>query len=532
MIRINQIKLTLKESKTSIINKVTTKLSIKTSDIKKLQIYKESIDARKGRSINKVYTVDILVDEMLEEKILKANISDVLKIEPYTYVSPKHGSKPMHGRPIVVGFGPAGMMAALLLAEEGYRPIIIERGSKVEDRVKKVEEFWEKGILDPKCNVQFGEGGAGTFSDGKLTTRVKDDRILKVMDELIEAGAKDEIRYVAHPHIGTDQLRIIVKNIREKIIRLGGTFHFDTLVEDIVVENNQVVGVITGKGLMKTKHVVLAIGHSARDTFHALHSHNIQMEPKPFAIGVRVEHKQSMINKNQYGDEALAKDLGAAEYFLTHTASNKRGVYSFCMCPGGVVVPSTSIENGIVVNGMSYSKRDSENSNSAILVQVGPDDYGNGVLDGIKFQEDIERKAFVLGGSNYKAPAQLISDYLNHTPSTKLGNVKPSYALGVTLTDIHEVFPKAVNVALHEGFENFEKKIPGFKTGIMTGVETRSSSPLRINRNNETMESLSIKGIYPCGEGCGYAGGIMSAAIDGIRVSEAIIKAYYKKEKN
>lgn len=529
MLRVNQIKLTINDSKGSIKHKTAVKLGIHDSDIQKIQIYKESIDARKGRSISKVYTVDITVDEKLETQLIDSAVPDVTLIEPYSYTVPKHGTKAMHGRPIVVGFGPAGMMAAVLLAEEGYRPIIIERGSKVEERVKKVEEFWEKGILDPKCNVQFGEGGAGTFSDGKLTTRVKDQRIIKVMDELIEAGAKEEIRYTAHPHIGTDQLRIIVKNIREKIINLGGTFHFDTLVEDILIENGQVTGVVTGKGIIKSKFVILAIGHSARDTFHKLQEHQVAMEPKPFAIGVRVEHKQAMINANQYGDEALAKVLGAAEYFLTYTARNRRGVYSFCMCPGGVVVPSTSAKDSVVVNGMSYSKRDSENSNAAILVQVGPEDYGNDILDGIKFQEQIEHHAFILGGSNYKAPAQLIKDYLHNTPSSTFTNVTPSYALGVTLTDLHELFPKEVNDALHEGFQNFEKKIPGFSEGIMTGVETRSSSPIRVNRSDTSMESLNVKGLYPCGEGCGYAGGIMSAAIDGIRVSESIIQHYYKK---
>ena len=531
MLRISQIKLSLNESKTTLLTKVAEKLQIKTSDIKKMQIYKESIDARKGRTINKVYTVDVLVEEQLENKLLTSHMSDVSKIEPNIYTPVSHGTKPMRQKPIVVGFGPAGMMAALLLAEEGYQPVVIERGSKIEERVKKVEEFWENGILDPKCNVQFGEGGAGTFSDGKLTTRVKDQRIIKVMDELIEAGAKDEIRYVAHPHIGTDQLRIIVKNIREKIISLGGTFHFDTQVEDFLIENNQIVGVVTKKGIMKSKHVVLAIGHSARDTFKSINDHCIQMEPKPFAIGVRVEHKQEMINKNQYGDASFAKELGAAEYFLTHTANNRRGVYSFCMCPGGVVVPSTSIEGGVVVNGMSYSKRDNENSNAAILVQVGPDDYGHGILDGINFQEKIEKKAFELGGRNYKAPAQLISDYLMHTPSTSLNDIKPSYSLGITLTDLHPLFPNEVNKAMHEGLRNFEKKIPGFSSGVMSGVETRSSSPIRVLRNDTTLESINIRGLYPCGEGCGYAGGIMSAAIDGIRVSEAIIKQYYKKSK-
>ncbi len=531
MLRINQVKLALNEPRATLRKHVATLMHLKSTDIKTLRVYKESIDARRNQ-IHKIYTIDVEVDAELEKKILSANLKDVSAIEEYHYVAPKHGTKPIHGKVIVVGFGPAGMMASLLLAEEGYEPVIIERGSRIEERVKKVEEFWSKGILDPKCNVQFGEGGAGTFSDGKLTTRVKDARIAKMFDEFIEAGANENIRYTAHPHIGTDNLRIIVKNIREKIISLGGTFHFDTLVEDLIIENGQVVGVKTGKGIMKAKHVILAIGHSSRDTFEALHKLDVYMEPKQFAVGVRVEHPQDMINENQYGNKDLARELGAAEYFLTYTASNGRGVYSFCMCPGGVVVPSSSLEEGVCCNGMSYAARDKENSNSAILVQVGPKDYGDDVMDGIHFQEAIEHKAYELGGRNYKAPAQLITDYLNHKPSTKLNDIHPSYELGVTPCDIHDLFPKAINDALEEGFRNFEHKIKGFETGIMTGPETRSSSPVRVTRNDKTLESLNVKGLYPCGEGCGYAGGISSAAIDGLRVAEAIISSYYKKVKS
>ena len=528
MLRVNQIKLKPTESKALLLSKLLNKYHLQPNDITSFHIYKESIDARRKPDISRVYTIDIEVNEEVEKKLLSLQDKDIVKVEPYAYHAPEHGPKKMHGKVLVVGFGPAGMMASLLLAQEGYQPIIIERGSKIETRVQKVETFWEKGILDPKCNVQFGEGGAGTFSDGKLTTRVKDDRIQKVMDEFIRAGASESIRYSAHPHIGTDKLRIIVKNIREEIIRLGGTFHFDTQMTDLLIENNQVVGIVTGKGIMKSKHVVLAIGHSARDTFEMLHQHNIQMEPKPFAIGVRVEHKQDMINENQYGDKKLASTLGAAEYFLTHTSKNGRGVYSFCMCPGGVVVPSTSITGGVVVNGMSYSSRNGENSNSAILVQVGPEIYGNGILDGIHFQEKIEKDAFVLGGKNYKAPGQNIEDYLNHVPSTAIKYVTPSYALGITPCDLHSLFPTEINASLEEGLQNFSHKIQGFEKGIMTGVETRSSSPLRVNRNDKNHESLNIKGLYPCGEGCGYAGGIMSASIDGLRVAESIIKEFHK----
>lgn len=525
MIRINQIRLSVAEEESRLSSYISRKCGILKSDIKNLVIYKKSIDARKS-PIMKVYTVDVELDSKLEQTVLKKNLKDVLPIQQYQYVVPTHGTRKLFHRPIVVGFGPSGMFAALLLAKEGYRPIIIERGSSMDERVEKVEKFWKDGILDPQCNVQFGEGGAGTFSDGKLTTRVKDPRSHKVLEELVNAGAKPSILHEAHPHIGTDKLRVVVKNIREEIIRLGGTFHFNTLVEDIVIENGKVSGVVTRKGILKSEVVLLCIGHSARDTYKALHDKNIEMTPKAFAVGVRVEHKQTDIDACQYGSDSLSKELGAAEYFLTHTAKNGRGVFTFCMCPGGVVVASNSEENSIVTNGMSFEARDQENANSAVLVQVNPSDYEDGILGGIAFQEKLEKKAFELGKGNYKAPAQFIEDYLNQQPSTEFKDVKPSYSLGVTLCDLHNLFTKDINQALEEGLHNFSRKINGFEKGIMTGVESRSSSPLRIERHETSLESLSVKGLYPCGEGCGYAGGIVSAAIDGLRVAESIITTY------
>lgn len=525
MLRINQIRLRIQDGEQLLPKFIASKLGIPSAYVKDYTIYKKSVDARKS-PITKVYTVDLELEQELEERILKKAPKDVSAIEKYSYEVPAHGTRKMFHRPIVVGFGPAGMFASLLLAREGYHPIIIERGSKIEERVESVEHFWKEGVLDPQCNVQFGEGGAGTFSDGKLTTRVKDPRSHKVLEEFVAHGAKPTITHEAHPHIGTDKLRIIVKNIREEIISLGGTFHFNTTVEDLLIENNQVKGVITKKGTLKSEAVLLCIGHSARDTYHALHNQQIAMTPKPFAVGVRVEHKQKDINMCQYGDASLDSELGAAEYFLTHTAKNKRGVFTFCMCPGGVVVPSNSEENSIVTNGMSFEARDQENANSAVLVQVNPSDYEEGVLGGIAFQEKLERKAFELGQGGYKAPAQYIEDYLNNQPSTKLTDIQPTYALGVTLTNLHKLFPKDIDVALSEGLTNFARKIKGFEKGIMIGVESRSSSPLRIERNEKSLQSTSVKGLYPCGEGCGYAGGIVSAAIDGLRVAEVIISNF------
>lgn len=532
MLRLKNIKIPLQQiekfGEASALRKWTyRKLQINESGIKNIYIYKKSLDARKNMVAANVYTLDVEVEANLESEILSLKIDNVALTPNYTYQGVSEGVRKLRRRPLVIGFGPAGMFAALLLAQRGYRPIIIERGSKVEKRLADVETFWQSGVLNPNSNVQFGEGGAGTFSDGKLTTRVKDERIHKVLDELVLAGANPNIKLDHMPHIGSDCLVDIVRKIREQIIDLGGTFHFDTLVEDIVVENNKITGVITKKGIIHTNQVVLAIGHSARDTFFKLHEHQVKMEAKPFAIGVRIEHPQVLINENQYQGIENQAQLEAASYRLTYQASNNRGVYSFCMCPGGVVVPSTSNAGCIVTNGMSYAARDNVNANAGILVQVGPKDFGEDILDGIRFQESIERKAFELAKNTYKAPCQLASDYLLNKTSTEIKHTKPSYMLGVELCDLNSLFPPYINKALKEGLNDFDRKIPGFiSQGILTGPETRSSSPLRINRHDDSLQSLSIKGLYPCGEGAGYAGGIVSAAIDGIRVSEAIIKEY------
>lgn len=514
MIIVNQVKCNLDQICTKEI--VAKKLGCSLADIHSFEILKESVDARK-EPVQFVYSV--LVDVKNEEKFLPNK--DVNQGEKPVYTMPE-ATFSAPSRPIVVGLGPSGLFTALLLAEAGYNPIVLERGSDVDQRVADVQKFWEEGILNTESNVQYGEGGAGTFSDGKLTTRIKDTRVFKVIDEFIEAGADASIRYEAHPHLGTDKLRNIVKNLRNKIIRLGGEIKFNTRFEELILNKSKaIVGVKTSQGIIDTDTVFLCLGHSAKDTIEALHKQDVCIEPKGFSVGVRVEHPQQFIDKNQYGINYNHPRLKAAEYHLTHTATNGRGVYSFCMCPGGFVIPSSSIENTIVLNGMSEQSRDQVNGNSAILVQVPVTDfYKDSVLDGFSFQEELERKAFQLSGS-YKAPTQLIQDYLNNQVSSASQGVQPSYCLGTEFHDLNQLFTPEINAALHEGLHAFNRKIPGFIEGgaLMIGVETRSSSPVRLTRN-EDGQSTTIQNLYPCGEGAGYAGGIMSSAVDGIRLAE------------
>ena len=526
MLRITQLKLDIDESLDVLPSKILHKLHIKKEDLLDYHIFKESIDARKGHIIFS-YTIDCKVRH--EQAILKRKIKDVSRTPDEHYHMPKPGIIGMKKRVIIVGFGPAGMFSALLLAQLGYAPIILERGEAVEQRVEKVEKFWKEGILDTQSNVQFGEGGAGTFSDGKLTTRVKDTRIHKVLEEFVRFGAPKEILYQAHPHIGTDLLRDIVKGMREEIISLGGEFHFSSCVDDLIIEKGQLKGVKVKDQIYESEHVILAIGHSDRDTYRMLKQRGVYMKAKAFAVGARIEHPQVMINEAQYKAYAGHPRLGAAEYRLVHTADNGRGVYTFCMCPGGTVVPSTSIEGGIVVNGMSEHARDKENANSAILVQVHTSDFDDDPMKGIAYQEQLEKKAYEIAGKTYKAPAQLVKDFLHHQPSTQIKSVKPSYALGVHLCDLHDVLPEPITTAMKQGIENFDHKLKGFAMddAVLTGVETRSSSPIRLQRDEKEYTSLSVKGLYPCGEGAGYAGGIVSAAIDGLRCAEKIIEDYH-----
>lgn len=530
MIRIQQLKLGLNDDLSLLKDKIIKSLQIKENELIDYQIYKESIDARKKDHIIFSYIVDCTVKN--EEKILKKHLKDVSLSPQFQYVMPERVKQLGKYRPIVAGFGPAGMYAALLLAQCGLKPIVFERGECVEKRVKSVEKFWQEGRLNPISNVQFGEGGAGTFSDGKLTTRVKDLRSRKVLEEFVRFGAPEEILYEAHPHIGTDLLRNIVKNMREEIIALGGEIHFESKLEKLYIEQNQICGVSVNGKRYDCDTLVLAIGHSARDTFETLYEQGIYMEAKAFAVGARIEHPQQMIDEAQYGKACTHPRLKAASYRLVHTASSGRGVYTFCMCPGGSVVPSASEEGGIVVNGMSEHARDKENANSAMLVQISPDDFGEHPLDGIRYQRELETKAYQMTNGTYKAPVQRVKDFINKKASTAIGCVQPSYALGYVPSNLHDLFPAYVSEALIEGIQAFDRKIKGFAMddAILTAVETRSSSPVRIKRDNDLLMSIHTKGLYPCGEGAGYAGGIVSAAIDGIRCAEKIIEKRNKEE--
>lgn len=510
MLKIHQIRVEIGDQLT--IDHIAKKLRTRPSDIVSFDIERQSLDAR-GTDLHFSYTVYANVRN--EERYLR--LKDVSQESREDYVLPVVRRKGL--RPVVIGFGPAGMYAALLLAECGLKPLVIERGSAVEKRSRDVEQFFRDGTLDEESNVQFGEGGAGTFSDGKLTTRIKNFRIRKVLEEFVEAGADPAIIYEHRAHLGTDVLCKIVKNIREKIITLGGEVHFDERFEKLIIKDGMVSGVLTNKDHFDAKHVILAIGHSAQDTYEQLLSQGVHIEQKDFAAGVRVEHPQSLIDTCTYGRYAGHPSLGAASYQLHAKTSVNRGVYSFCMCPGGIVIPSSIRDGELVVNGMSYSARDGANANSAILVQIFKRDFDHGhPLDGFLFQKELERNAYRKG---FVAPAQNIKDYLNHEMSALC--LPSSYPLGTTVEDMHVLFPEEVNVAMEEGFRMFDRRIHGFvEQGIMVGMESRSSSPVRLVRT-EKGESLTVQGLFPCGEGAGYAGGIVSSATDGLKQAENVI---------
>ena len=526
MIRVNQIKISIDEDISTIQKKIEKKLKLRSEDILSFSIFKESIDARKG-TINFVYTVDVMVKN--EDKVLKKN-KDVCVTPDFSYKEVAEGEKTLENRPIVIGTGPAGIFAGLILARRGYNPILLERGHDVVTRTKDVEEFWKKGILNTDSNVQFGEGGAGTFSDGKLTTRIKDKRCRKVLEEFVKAGAPSEILYSYKPHIGTDILKVVVKNMRETIESLGGEIRFSSKVTDFFIEDGKINAVeINGSEILKADNVILAIGHSARDTYEVLNERKVQIRQKPFSIGVRIEHPQKLIDETQYGKHKDNRKLGAAEYRLTYQATNGRAAYTFCMCPGGEVVAAASEENMIATNGMSEYKRDKENANSALLIQVNTDDFGSDhVLAGMEFQRKYERLAFELGGGNYRAPVQLVGDFLTDNESSQVKSVKPSYRPDILLTDLRKCLPDFVVETMKEALVEMDKKLHGFASedAILTGVETRSSAPIRIEREEESLESVNTKGLFPCGEGGGYAGGIISGAVDGIRIAEKIIEKF------
>lgn len=527
MLRIQQLKLNVDHTITDLETKISKTLRLRKDEKFEYRIYRRSVDARKKDQISFVYHVDVFINN--EAKYAK--IKNIVQLEDKKYKIDVIGTKELAYPPVIVGSGPAGLFCGLELARLGYQPIIIERGKPVDQRLKDIEDFWDQKQLHCQSNVQFGEGGAGTFSDGKLNTLVKDKnkRGRKVLSEFVKYGAPEEILYSNKPHIGTDNLQQIIPKIREEIISQGGQVLFEHQLTDIHIEDSRVIGItINGEKEIPCEQLVLAIGHSARDTFELIKKKALEMEAKAFAIGVRIEHPQGIIDKSQYGSFAGHKNLGASDYKLKHQCKDGRAVYSFCMCPGGVVVPSASEDESVVTNGMSYYKRDKDNANSALLVSVTPDDFPtDDVLAGVEFQRIWEKKAYEVGGSSYKAPAQKVGDFLRGKPSKgDAGTVKPSYASGVVMTDLRKCLPSYIANDLKEGLFAFDRKIKGFAMpdAIMTGVESRSSSPVRILRDKEFQSN--IRGIYPIGEGAGYAGGIMSAAMDGLKIVEDIAQNY------
>lgn len=532
MIRISQIKLPVEHDGLALLQAAARELKTSSDKIENLTIQKKSIDARK-KPISYVYTVDVKLKG--EEKLLKKlHNRNVARVEKKRYQFPEPGSEKLEHRPVIVGTGPAGLFCGLMLARAGYRPILLERGEAARKRKETVDRFWNGGALAPNSNVQFGEGGAGTFSDGKLNTLVKDPagRGRLVLQTFVQAGAPEEILYWNKPHLGTDVLISVVEHIRKEIESLGGEVRFGTQLTDIDIRDGRVRGVYTKcndvpkqeAAYLETEVLVLAIGHSARDTFAMLKDRAVPMERKAFAVGVRIEHPQDMINVSQYG-EGYPKALPTAAYKVTRKVSGDRGVYSFCMCPGGYVVNASSEEGGLAVNGMSYQARDSRNANSAMIVTVRPEDFGgDDLLSGVEFQRRLERAAYQAGGG--KVPVQLLGDFRQHTVSTALGEVEPCIKGAWTFGDVRSIFPAQLSAALEEGIEGSEHLIPGFARAdaVLSGVESRTSSPVRILRG-ENQES-TVQGLYPCGEGAGYAGGITSAAMDGVKTAEAIVGRY------
>ncbi len=530
MIRVTEVKLSLDQA-------LNIDLEIKNihkylqhkfnlSSIKDLSIYKKAIDARNKNSINFVYTIDFFTED--EKRLLRLKDKQISVTPDMKYEDISIGTKQLTNRPIIIGFGPSGIFSALILARRGYRPIIFEMGLDIDNRDKEFDEFLRTRKFKKTASIQFGEGGAGTYSDGKLTTSISDLRCRLVLETLVNYGADPELIYINKPHVGTDLLKQIIKSIRKEIINLGGEVLFASQLTRIITENNSLVGVeINNKNVIKTNVLLLGIGHSSRDTFEMIHANGFNLTRKPFSIGLRIEHPQTLINRSQYGENANHPSLKAADYKLSFHDKSGRSAYTFCMCPGGFVMCGSSEEGGVVTNGMSESKRDNFNANSAILVNIQTDDFsGNHVLAGMYFQRELEQLAFKAAGSNYNAPAQLVGDFLKDQISKGIGEVNPTYKPGITFVDFNKLLPNFVTTTLKNALIDFDRKIKGFtmSDAIMTGIETRSSSPIRIVRD-DGFES-NIKGVFPMGEGAGYAGGIMSSAVDGIKVAEEIIRRY------
>jgi len=528
MLRLTEIRLDLDHDAAALRAAIVRALAIPEPALLDWRIRRRGYDAR-GGTIRFVYTVDVSVRD--EPALLRRRLRHVGPAPDETYRYPVHADRPLATRPVVVGTGPCGLFAALSLARMGLRPLVLERGQPVRQRARDVWGFWRQRRFNPLSNVQFGEGGAGTFSDGKLHTGIKDrgNHIRRILEDLVDCGAPEEILYISKPHIGTLRLVKVVEALRARILAAGGEIRFGAQLEDIGIEHGVLRSIrLAGGERIETAHLVLAIGHSARDTFEMLHQRGVRIEPKPFSIGFRIEHPQALIDRARLGRQAGHPQLGAADYKLVYHARNGRSVYSFCMCPGGQVVAATSEPGRVVTNGMSHYSRNERNANAGIVVGITPADFGSGdPLAGMALQRELEERAFVLGGSNYNAPAQRVGDFLAGRPSTGPGEVIPSYTPGVTWTDLSSALPDYAIEAIREALPAFDRELRGFAMAdaVLTGVEVRTSSPVRLLRDESRFESVNVAGLYPAGEGAGHAGGIMSAAVDGMKVAEAVARA-------